>query len=103
MNGRYAQRFNQRYDRVGHVFQNRFGSYVIESEEHFERALGYVRANPVEAGLCRRIAEWPWAHGPFDSDSSEGLSLGPVPTLVRGPGTVPAPRSRAATLRRRGR
>ena len=31
LNGRYAQRFNQRYDRVGHVFQNRFGSYVIET------------------------------------------------------------------------
>ena len=68
LNGRYAQRFNQRYDRVGHVFQNRFGSYVIESEEHFERALAYVRANPVEAGVCRRIVEWPWAYGPFDSD-----------------------------------
>ena len=68
LNGRYAQRFNQRYDRVGHVFQNRFSSYVIESEEHFGRALAYVRANPVEAGLCERIADWPWANGPFDSD-----------------------------------
>src|ERR671931_531591 len=44
LNGRYAQRFNRRYDRVGHVFQNRFSSYVIESEEHFARALAYVRA-----------------------------------------------------------
>lgn len=68
LNGRYAQRFNKRYDRVGHVFQNRFSSYVIESEEHLEHALAYVGANPVEAGLCERIADWPWAHGPFDSD-----------------------------------
>jgi REP element-mobilizing transposase RayT len=63
LNGRYAQRFNQRYDRVGHVFQNRFGSYVIETEEHFERAIAYVAANPVDAGLCERIEDWPWGAG----------------------------------------
>jgi putative transposase len=66
LNGRYAQRFNQRYDRVGHVFQNRFSSYIIETEEHFDRALGYVAANPVEAGLCDRVEDWPWRTGPRD-------------------------------------
>jgi putative transposase len=68
LNGRYAQNFNQRYERSGHVFQNRFTSYVIESEEYFEAALEYVRVNPVKAGLCERIAEWPWAGGLFETD-----------------------------------
>jgi putative transposase len=68
LNGRYAQRFNQRYDRVGHVFQNRFSSYLIDSEEHFERALAYVSANPVEAGLCERAEDWLWTGGPADLD-----------------------------------
>jgi REP element-mobilizing transposase RayT len=70
LNGRYAQRFNQRHDRVGHLFQNRFASYVIENDEHYERAMAYVRANPVEAGLCHRIADWPWADGLCDPDMS---------------------------------
>jgi putative transposase len=70
LNGGYAQRFNQRYDRVGHVFQNRFTAYVIESEEHFERAVAYVHANPVKAGLCGQIAEWPWAGGLYEPDLS---------------------------------
>jgi REP-associated tyrosine transposase len=60
LNGRYAQRFNRRYDRVGHVFQNRFSSHVIENEEHFGRALAYVRHNPVTGGLCSSPDEWPW-------------------------------------------
>jgi REP element-mobilizing transposase RayT len=80
LNGRYAQRYNERYDRCGHVFQNRFSSYVIDSEEHFERALAYVRANPVEAGLCEGVADWPWADGMSDSDESQGLSLRHVPS-----------------------
>jgi REP element-mobilizing transposase RayT len=78
LNGRYAQRFNRRYDRVGHVFQNRFSSYVIESEDHFERALAYVNANAVQAGLCERVEDWPWIGGPSDLDVSQGLSLGHV-------------------------
>lgn len=68
LNGHYAAWFNDRYERVGHVFQNRFKSYVVESEEHFERALLYVSANPVEAGLCNEVAEWPWRGGPSDAD-----------------------------------
>jgi REP element-mobilizing transposase RayT len=68
LNGRYAQRFNRRYDRVGHVFQNRFSSYVIESEEHLHRALAYVQANPVKAGLCANVDEWLWSGTLADSD-----------------------------------
>ena len=68
LNGRYAQAFNARYDRVGHVFQNRFKSDVIASDEHFVNAMDYVRANPVAAGLCGDIAEWPWAEGLYDAD-----------------------------------
>jgi putative transposase len=61
LNGLYAQRFNRRHDRVGHLFQNRYSSYVIESEEYFEQVIAYVRANPVEAGLCESVEDWPWA------------------------------------------
>ena len=68
LNGRYARWFNDRYDRVGHVFQNRFKSYVIDTEEHFERALAYVAANPVAAGLCADVDEWLWRGGPSDLD-----------------------------------
>jgi len=68
LNGRYAQRFNRRYDRVGHLFQNRFSSYVIDTEEHFLRALAYVHANPVDAGLCANSADWPWRGGLDHSD-----------------------------------
>jgi putative transposase len=60
LNGVYAQTFNDRHRRVGHLFQGRFSSYVIESEEHYERALAYVFDNPVAAGLCAEEGEWPW-------------------------------------------
>ena len=60
--GLYAQRFNERYNRSGHVFQGRFDSRVIESAEHFDHALAYVHLNPVAARLCASADDWPWTY-----------------------------------------
>ena len=61
VNGRYALRFNRRYGRDAHVFKNRFGAVLLETESHFVWAAGYVVMNPVRAGLCAGPAEWPWS------------------------------------------
>jgi len=61
LNGVYAQTFNKRYDRRGHLFGARFGVRCIESEEYLARACDYVLLNPVHAGLCERAADWPWS------------------------------------------
>jgi putative transposase len=60
LNGVYAQRFNRRYDRFGHLFAGRYGARSIESEDYLGRACEYVLLNPVRAGLCERAADWPW-------------------------------------------
>ncbi len=61
LNGRYAQAFNQRYERVGHLFQSRFGAWLIESEDHLANTCEYVLQNPVRAGLVDRADRWPWS------------------------------------------
>jgi putative transposase len=60
LNGRYAQAFNQRYERVGHLFQNRFAARLVETEDHLEKTCAYVLDNPVRAGLVDRADQWPW-------------------------------------------
>jgi putative transposase len=69
LDGVYAQDFNARYGRWGHLFGARFASGVIETEEHLYTASRYVLANPVRAGLVERAEEWPW------SDSRWGKRL----------------------------
>jgi REP-associated tyrosine transposase len=61
LNFLYAQGFNNRYERTGHLFQNRFGARLIESEEYLADACTYVRMNPVRAGLCVKGEDWPWS------------------------------------------
>jgi putative transposase len=62
LNGRYAQLYNERYETSGHVFQGRFWSDVIETDDYYEEVCRYVYDNPEAAGLCTS-AEWPWLGG----------------------------------------
>jgi putative transposase len=68
LNGVYAQAFNRRYGRRGHLWGDRYWSGLIESDEELSATCSYVLANPVRAGLCDRPHEWRWSasrHG-FD-------------------------------------
>jgi putative transposase len=61
LNGRYALRFNGRYGRVAHVFQNRFGAAHQKTHPQLLWTLRYTVRNPVETGLCDRPDEWRWS------------------------------------------
>jgi REP-associated tyrosine transposase len=61
LNSTYAQAFNRRRDRPGHVFQGRYGARLIQRDEHLLATLKYVALNPVEAGLCERAEDWRWS------------------------------------------
>jgi putative transposase len=61
LNGRYSLRFNRRYGRDAHLFKNRFGAVLQETESQFFWTLRYTVRNPVEAGLCAEPDEWPWS------------------------------------------
>jgi putative transposase len=61
LNQWYAQRFNWRHDRTGHVFEGPYGAELIENEGHLLEVTRYVVCNPVRAGLCGRPEQWPWS------------------------------------------
>jgi putative transposase len=61
LNGVYAQLFNRRHGRRGHLFGARFHAWVLDDEEHFRNTCAYVAENPVRAGLCREAEDWPWS------------------------------------------
>lgn len=61
LNAIYAQNFNRRHSRRGHLFGDRFASWVIDEDEHLAAACLYVLENPVRAGLCERAEDWRWS------------------------------------------
>jgi putative transposase len=58
--GDYAMRFNRRHARHGHLFGDRYGARVIETENSLWRTVDYVLQNPVRAGLVETFERWPW-------------------------------------------
>lgn len=58
---RYAGWFNRKYGRVGHLFQDRFRSRPVESDEYLFTLVRYVWDNPVQAGLVTCPESYRWS------------------------------------------
>jgi hypothetical protein len=59
----YALTFNRRHKRVGHLFQNRYQSIVVEEDAYFRELVRYLHLNPLRAGLVdslRALEQYPW-------------------------------------------
>jgi putative transposase len=52
----YAGAFNRRYNRRGHLFQNRYKSIVVEEEPYFLELVRYLHLNPLRAEVVSSLA-----------------------------------------------
>ena len=57
----YALYFNKKYERCGHLFQDRFKSEPVNDEAYFITLLRYVHQNPVAGNLCQRVEDYAWS------------------------------------------
>ncbi|MBQ8306532.1 MAG: transposase [Blautia sp.] len=71
--------YNTKYDREGHLFQDRFRSEPVEDERYFLCVLRYILRNPVAAGLCRKPEDYPYSNM---DEIMQGIHL---PCSVNGP------------------
>ena len=56
----YAMWFNNKYGRCGHLFQDRFKSEIIETEDYLLQCFRYILQNPVKAGICQYSSQYRW-------------------------------------------
>lgn len=57
----YSWYFNQRYGGVGHVWQGRYKSSLVDKDNYFIWCGLYVELNPVRAGLVSKPEDWRWS------------------------------------------
>jgi putative transposase len=75
--------FNRRHQRVGHLFQNRYKSVVVEAEPYLLELVRYLHLNPLRAGVVpdlRALARYPW--------TGHSALLGAVPRPWQATGEV---------------
>jgi REP element-mobilizing transposase RayT len=83
---RYVFWFNWKYGRSGQLFQDRFRSEPVESDEYFLTTLKYIYQNPVVAGLFKFPDEYEWCSrrslGKNDLiDEAELFAIVPINTI----------------------
>jgi len=61
INVSYVYYFNNKYNRVGHLFQDRFRSEVIENESYLISLVRYIHQNPVKAGIVKSVGHYKWS------------------------------------------
>jgi putative transposase len=71
LNGTYAQRFNGRHGRWGHLCGSRYSLVRIRSGRQLRRTFRYLALNPVRAGLVERPEDWLWSSYAGSADYSE--------------------------------
>ena len=62
LNTKYAKYYNQKYNRVGYVFRSRYKSEGIYDEKYLYNCMRYIYNNPVKAGICEEIKDYPYSN-----------------------------------------
>lgn len=58
---KYVYWYNVKYQRKGHLFQDRFKSEPVDDDPYFLTVIRYIHQNPVKAGLCKKVEEYKYS------------------------------------------
>src|ERR1700730_6735261 len=75
----HTWRYHRRHGTVGHVWQGRFRSPVIQEDEHARTVLRYIEANPLRAGMVADLAGYAWSSSLAHGLGRQDPLLSPLP------------------------
>ena len=58
---KYAPYFNHKYGKSGTLWEGRFKSSMIESEQYLLCCYRYIELNPVRANMVKKPEDWKWS------------------------------------------
>ncbi len=61
INSRYSVYYNNKYKRVGPLWQGRFKSWFVFDDNYLHSLIKYIEFNPIKANITKKIGEYKWA------------------------------------------
>ena len=58
---RFVYWYNIKYQRIGHLFQDRFKSEPVEDDRYLLTVIRYIHQNPIKAGICKKVQDYPYS------------------------------------------
>jgi REP element-mobilizing transposase RayT len=65
-----SREINRMLGRQGGLWALDYHDRYIRDLDHLASARGYIRRNPVKAGLCRKPEDWPWSSAGYAGTAS---------------------------------
>lgn len=78
----YGNKYRKRKSYLGHLWQHRFQSRLLENEGYVLECLDYIHNNPVKSGLSQKPEDYPWSSH-FIYAGSENKHMSDVIALDR--------------------
>lgn len=61
LNRTYTLHFNNKHEKVGHLWQGRFKSMIISKDKYLIDCINYVETNPLRTNLVKGLSEYTWS------------------------------------------
>lgn len=61
LNTNYTKYFNGKYERKGHLFQERYKMVIVEKEHYMLKVAAYIHLNPVIVGLVENLKDYTYS------------------------------------------
>lgn len=61
INMSYSRYYNKKYNKCGHVFEKRYSSMLIETDNYMMETSRYIHLNPVRARMVNKAIKYPWS------------------------------------------
>ena len=69
--GKFVYWYNVKYQRTGHLFQDRFKSEPVDTQAYLQAVICYIHQNPVKAKLCKCVFDYPFSsYGEYFGDGT---------------------------------
>ncbi len=70
----YTMYINKKYEHVGHIFQGRFQSIIVDKNTYFLQVFRYIHLNSVKAGLALNPQDYPWSsYSRYETQRADGM------------------------------
>lgn len=79
----HTQYVNRHYARSGTLWDGRFKSCIVQSEDYLLSCYRYIELNPVRAGLCGHPAEYSWSSYRTNAEGRAEPFITPHPEFSR--------------------
>lgn len=58
---RYSVFYNKKYKRIGHLWESRFHSNIVEKESYLLECMRYIELNPIRSNLVADLKNYKWS------------------------------------------